>query len=244
MLGSEPAWPSAGRACSGYLVRTREGLVLIDCGTGVFERLRGVVAPEALTAVVISHLHFDHWADLIPFRYYLSFEARPDIPPRLYLPPGASQTLQSVIEPIDPAPRFFGDAFRSSEYDPDDGLLVGGLRISFHRTVHPIDTYALRLESGGKVIVYSADTGWDESLAAFARGADLFLCESTWAGGQSREQIHLTGREAGRLAALASARKLLLTHVDEAGAQDSVRAAAAEYAGPVEHAGAGLLFRA
>jgi ribonuclease BN (tRNA processing enzyme) len=68
VLGSEPAWPSGPRACSGYLVRTAESTVLIDCGMGVFGRLVDVLAPEGLTGVVvISHLHFDHWADLIPF---------------------------------------------------------------------------------------------------------------------------------------------------------------------------------
>jgi ribonuclease BN (tRNA processing enzyme) len=114
VLGSEPAWPSGPRACSGYLVRTAESTVLIDCGTGVFGRLVDVLAPEGLTGVVISHLHFDHWADLVPFRYYLSFEARPDVSPRLYLPPGAIEKLQTITEAIDPAPGFLTDVFETA----------------------------------------------------------------------------------------------------------------------------------
>lgn len=115
VLGSEPAWPSGPRACSGYLVRTAESTVLIDCGMGVFGRLVDVLAPEGLTGVVvISHLHFDHWADLIPFRYYLSFEARPNVSPRLYLPPGAIEKLQTITEAIDPAPGFLTDVFETA----------------------------------------------------------------------------------------------------------------------------------
>jgi ribonuclease BN (tRNA processing enzyme) len=245
VLGSEPAWPSGPRACSGYLVRTAESTVLVDCGTGVFGRLCDVLAPEELTAVVISHLHFDHWVDLLPFRYYLSFEARPDVSPQLHLPPGAIQKLQTITEQIDPAPGFFADVFETAEYDPERKLRIRDLSITFWRTLHPIETYALRLVSGDKTLVYSADTGWDDSLAEFASGADLFICDATWGAGESiATDIHLTGEEAGRLATLSGAQKLLLTHLAELKAEDAVRAAQKEYSGPVEYAGAGRIFRA
>jgi len=203
VLGSEPAWPSASRACSGYLMRTAQSTVLVDFGTGVFERLRSILPPEELTAVVISHLHFDHWVDLIPFRYYLAFEARPDIPPRLHLPPGAIEKLQIITETIDPAPEFFTDVFQTSEYDPKGELPIEDLSITFRQTLHPIETYALKLASGDKTIVYSSDTGWDESLAQFAGEADLLVCEAAWGDAEGNGEIHLSGVEAGRLAALA-----------------------------------------
>jgi glyoxylase-like metal-dependent hydrolase (beta-lactamase superfamily II) len=96
--------------------------VLMDGGTGVFERLRAVIRPEELTDVVISHLHFGHWIDLIPFRYYLAFDVRPPVPPRLHLPPGTNEKLQGIVEQIDPRPRFFADVFETSEYDPGGEL--------------------------------------------------------------------------------------------------------------------------
>ena len=243
ILGSEPAWPSASRACSGFLVQTEKSMVLVDCGTGVFERLRAVLPPEELTGVVISHLHFDHWADLIPFRYYLNFDARPPVRPGLHLPPGAIEKLQKVTDPIDPEPRFFTDVFETSEYDPRGELRVGELRIAFRQTLHPIETYALKLMYEEKTIVYSADTGWTESMGDFARGADLFICEATWGTEKGRADIHLSAAEAGRLAALAGAKKLLLTHLAEPKAEDAVRAAREEYSGPVEYAAAGLSLR-
>ena len=243
VLGSEPAWPSASRACSGLLVRTAGSTVLADCGTGVFERLRGVMAPEQLTAVVVSHLHFDHWVDLIPFRYYLKFEARPPDPPRLHLPPGAIEKLQSIVEQIDPGPRFFADVFETSEYDPGGELRVEDLRVTFRKTRHPIETFALKLEAENATAVYSADTGWTEPLIDFARGADLFVCEATWGEAGGDPEMHLSGAEAGRLARLAGAKRLLLTHLAEPEAEGALRAARREYDGPLEYAAAGRTFR-
>jgi ribonuclease BN (tRNA processing enzyme) len=243
ILGSEPAWPSASRACSGFLVQTAKSKVLVDCGTGVFERLRAVIPPEELTAVVISHLHFDHWVDLIPFRYYLKFEACPPDPPQLHLPPGANEILQGIIEPIDPGAGFFADAFETSEYDPRDELLIGDLRITCHETRHPIETFAFKLEALNKSAVYSADTGWMETLVDFARGADLFVCEATWGEDAGNPDMHLSGAETGRLAKRAGVKKLVLTHLAEPKVEGALRAAQGEYDGPVEYAAAGRTFR-
>lgn len=243
-LGSSPAWPSPGKACTGYLLRTESTSLLIDCGTGVFARLRCLTPPEQLHAVIISHLHFDHWADLIPFRYYLRYEAPPTATaPQLHLAKGALDTMQRVVQPIDADPEFFPGTLPVTEYDPSMEHSIGNISIRFHRTLHPIETYAMRLEVAGSVLVYSADTGWDPALADFARGADLFLCEAAWAGGEGTSQVHLSGGQAGRLAALAGTKRLVLTHVLESQAEDAVRAARATYSGVVEYAAEGKTFR-
>jgi ribonuclease BN (tRNA processing enzyme) len=244
ILGSEPAWPSAGRACTGFLLETPGGPVLVDCGTGIFERLRAVLPPERLRAVIISHLHFDHWADLIPFRYYLSFGVRPERPPALYLPPGAISALREIVEPVDPDPRFFAGSFKTSEYDPEGILKIGALEVSFRKTLHPVATYAFKFRANDASLVYSADTGWDPFLADFARGADLFLCEAGWGGdGRAAEDMHLSGAEAGRLARMAGVERLLLTHIPESEAPVTVRSARREYGGPVDYATPGLTVR-
>jgi ribonuclease BN (tRNA processing enzyme) len=243
VLGSEPAWPSAMRASSGYLVRTAQGKVLLDCGTGVFARLRGVIPPEELTAIVISHLHFDHWVDLLPFRYYLNYETRPKVRPALHFPPGSVEKMQTIGEQVDPGPRFFSGVFSTSEYDPRTRLHIADLCITFRKTRHPINTYAFRLVCEGRTVVYSSDTGWDESLADFVRDTDLFICDANWGAGEGNRDIHLSAAEAGRLATLAGARKLLLSHLAESEAHDAVLAARREYRGPVEYAVAGQIYR-
>ncbi len=240
ILGSEPAWPSAGGVCSGYILETEPGQrILIDCGTGVFARLREMLAPEYVSAIVISHVHFDHWADLIPFRYYLRYEAGSDNRPPLYLPPGAAETLRNVVAPVDQDPDFFAGNFRIAEYDPTAGLELAGAELTFRRTRHPVETYAIAIRQGDRRLCYSADTGWDPVLATFASGSDLFVCEAAWGGGASQGEVHLTGAEAGRLAAMAGAKKLLLTHLSEPAAIAGVEAAKMEFEGPVEYARAG-----
>jgi ribonuclease BN (tRNA processing enzyme) len=242
VLGSEPAWPSASRACSGYLVLTARSVLLIDCGTGVFERLRAVCAPEELTGVLISHLHFDHWLDLLPLRYYLKYEASPNAPLPLHLPPGALEKLKRIAEQVDPTPRFFDGAFTTSEYDPKRELTTEDLSVTFHRTRHPIETYAFALVSEGRRLVYTADTGRDESLIHFARGADLLVCDATWGASDGDETMHLSANSAGQMAAAAGARRLLLTHLAEPKADEAVRVAQKEYGGPVAFAKGGRDF--
>ena len=242
VLGSEPAWPSGARACSGYLLRAGDARLVIDCGTAVYGRLREIMPPETVTGIVVSHLHFDHWADLIPLRYYLRYEANTDRPPDLYLPPGGAELLRRVVSPVDDDPEFFSGVFPIREYDPVGALEVAGWSVTFHPTRHPILTHALRLESEHGVLAFSADTGWEPALGEFARESDLFLCEAAWGGGPSQGEAHLTAAEAGRLAEQARTQRLLLTHLTLAQAGEALRAARETFSGPVEHAREGLSF--
>lgn len=244
VIGSEPAWPSPLRACSGYLVRSDTTTLLMDCGTGVFERLRNLARPESLTGIILTHLHFDHWADLIPFRYYLRLDptVRGPARPPLYLPPGGLATIEQVVAPIDPTEGFFADTYEVTEYDPRSRLQIGDIAISFHRTRHPIEAYALRLEAGDRALTFSADTGWEPSVAEFARGSQLFLCESAFGSGESGGEMHLTAAETGRLATLGAVESLVLTHMTEGEAERAVSAAQTEFGGPISHATPGKVF--
>ncbi len=240
VLGSSPAWPNAHRACSGYLLYLDDVTVLLDCGNGVFERLRAVFAPESLDAVLVSHLHHDHWADLIPFRHYLNYESAAHTAPQLLLHPGAAQKIQRSVEAIHPADAFFAGTFAISEYDPGGELQLGNARVRFRRTLHPIETYALRIELGNRSLVYSADTGWDPSLADWARGANLFLCEAASGAAGGGGPIHLGGDEAGTLAVMAEVERLVLTHVLDSQAESALESASREFGGAVLHATEGM----
>ncbi len=216
--------------------------ILIDCGTAVFGALRALGPPEQIDDIVISHLHFDHWIDLIPFRYYLEYETQSERAPRLHLPPGSLEKLERITGEIDGAPGFFGESFRVLEYDPVAGLRLEQLRVDFQRTRHPIDTYAMKFSIGAGSLVYSADTGWLDELVEFGRAADVFLCEAAFADTPGNPAVHLTGAEAGRLASLSEVGQLLLTHVAQARAESAVMSARGEYSGPIVHAAAGRSF--
>ena len=72
MLGKSPAMPDAGGAQSGYLITHAGFTLLLDCGSGVFSKLRAFADPAAVDAVLISHLHADHMLDLLPFSFALA----------------------------------------------------------------------------------------------------------------------------------------------------------------------------
>src|ERR1700716_1611694 len=97
ILGASPAAPNPGGACSGYLLRQGETTVLMDCGAGTAGRIALHVAPNRLQGVAISHLHPDHYFDLVQLYYMLRFgEPRPaDLPRRLpvHVPPGGREVL-------------------------------------------------------------------------------------------------------------------------------------------------------
>ena len=110
VLGKSPAWQDVDGACSGYLVEEQGCRLLIDCGNGVFAKLRRFADYVDVDAVVITHLHADHFLDLVPFAYALTYAPRQqpvpvdrwpgtDDPasPELHAPPGARDTFRRVV---------------------------------------------------------------------------------------------------------------------------------------------------
>src|SRR3954466_9666093 len=148
VLGKSPSWQDAGGACSGYLIEDGTSTVLLDCGNGVFSKLRRFRDYTAVDAVVISHLHADHFLDLVPFAYALTYAPRQqpapvargpgtDTParPALYARRGARQTFRRVVGAWGNED-LIEKAFDLVEYDPDAALEVGTLHIRFHEVPH------------------------------------------------------------------------------------------------------------
>jgi ribonuclease BN (tRNA processing enzyme) len=211
VLGCSAAYPGPGGACSGYLVQEGKTNLLVDCGTGVLSNLQQAVALRHVDSIVISHLHADHFFDLIPYRYALMRPAYSDIHPVLYLPPGGTKALLKAVSPFDKSPDFFSKYFHIEEYVPKAGGRVGKLNIEFAAVKHYIPAYAMSI-SGTKKLVYSADSGLCDELADIASGADLFLCEATRCAKDDGEWGHLLASDAAKLAKNAKVKKLALTH--------------------------------
>jgi len=258
VLGKSPSWQDAGGACSGYLVQ-EDGLnLLLDCGNGVFGKLRSHVDYVDVNAVVVSHLHADHFLDLVPFSYALTYAPRQQpVPvdrwpgteypahPDLHAPPGARETLRRVVGAWG-SESLIENAFDLREYEAGDRLEVGPLRIAFGEVDHFVQTFAVEITStatGGR-FVFGADTGPSEKLVAFATGADVLMAEATLPRPE-REGVrgHLTPAEAGEHAARAGVKALVLTHIsdelDEAWAREE---AAKAFGGPVEVAHEGAVY--
>ncbi len=258
MLGKSPAWQDAGGACSGYLVAEAQTAVLLDCGNGVFSKLREHRDYTEVDAVVISHLHADHFIDLIPYAYALMLTPRQqpvpvaghpgtDDParPRLIAPPGAAQFFRSVVG-------CWGDealieqAFRIEEYDRDSTVEVGPLTFTFAEVPHYILTHAVNLVSSSSPgrFTFGADCCPCEELVEAARDTDLLLVEATLPRPE-RTGIrgHLTPGEAGDHARRAGAKRCVLTHIsDELDAEWARQEGERGFGAPVEVARAGDVF--
>jgi ribonuclease BN (tRNA processing enzyme) len=242
VLGASPAAPNAGGACSGYLVRDGEANCLVDCGSGVAGRVAQHLPPDQLRGVAISHLHPDHFFDLVPLYYILKFGESPARRIPLFVRPGGREFLLRFGQLISNEADMFGDVFDLQEYAPGPEFSIGGLSFTFHAVQHYVASHAMRIRgNNGKVLTFSSDVAPCPPLVEAARAADLFMCESAiFDASQDREDPaqrgHMMAGEAGHIAREAGARRLLLTHYRSGPAYDERHRKAAEQAfgGPVE----------
>jgi ribonuclease BN (tRNA processing enzyme) len=258
VLGKSPSWQDAGGACSGYLVEEGDVAMLLDCGNGVFGKLRQRRDYTEIDAVVVSHLHADHMLDLVPFAYALTYAPRqqpvpvPPWPgtdnparPRLISPPGSAETFRRIVgswgndDLID-------NAFKIEEYDRDSTPEVGALRLRFGEVQHFTETYAVEITSsnGTGRLTFSADTRPGEELVRFAEGTDLLLVEATLPRPErTGVREHLTPEEAGEHARRAGAKRVVLTHISDELDQVWARKQATEaFGAPVEVAREGAVY--
>jgi ribonuclease BN (tRNA processing enzyme) len=260
VLGKSPSWQDVGGACSGYLVEEGDTAVLVDCGNGVFAKMRERIDYVDLDAVVISHLHADHFLDLVPYSYALTYAPRQqpvpvdrwpgtDDParPLLYAPPRARDTFRRVVGAWG-NDDLIENAFDLHEYDQWDEPQIGPIAFRFRAVPHFTETYAMCIRSAatGGQIVYGADTSPTDALVDFARGADLMIVEATLPRPERTGQRgHLTPREAGEHGRAAGASRLVLTHIsDELDWEWARREAAEAFGGPVEVAREGATYEA
>lgn len=213
VLGSAGSHTGPARACSGYLLRADDTQLLVDCGNGSSANLQRITAPDELDAILITHRHVDHCVDLIGMYYALRFH--PDGPRDidLYAAPEVVDVLTGLLS-RDSA-LAFREVFNVHEVTGGDRFEVGGMEVDLADAVHPVPTVSARVRAEGRTVVYSSDTAGSDELVELARGCDLFLCEATWQGDTRGYPpgMHLTAREAGRLARSAEVRRLVVTHV-------------------------------
>ncbi|MCW2615675.1 MAG: beta-lactamase protein [Frankiales bacterium] len=242
VLGCAGTFPGPDSPCSGYLVEHDGFRLVVDLGAGALGMLQRHVDLLDVDAVYVSHLHADHCIDLVAYSYARRYHPK-GVPPVLpvYGPAGLPQRICSAFEapPVDGLLEVFD--FREL---PTGTRRIGPLTVTTALMNHPVECHGLRIEAGGRTLVYTGDTGESDELVALAQDADLLLCEASWP--QEPEQpsgIHLSGRQAGEHASRASAARLVLTHlVPWADPQVVLAEAVAAYGGPVELAACGATY--
>ena len=242
ILGAGPAAPNPGGANSGYLVRYNKTAVVMDCGPGTAGRIPQHVAVNQLDAIAISHLHPDHYFDLVAAYYMLKFgEPRASRLP-LYVPPGARDFLDRLGRIITGRQAFLEDIFDVQQYSADRLWQLGELEFTFHPVQHYIMSHAMRVRApDGNTLVFSSDVAPGPHLVEVAKEADLFLCESALLDASQDEadpkkRGHMSAFEAGEAAREAAAKRLLITHYRSSEKDDAhhLAAAAKSFGGPIE----------
>lgn len=237
VLGSNAGCPAPGNPGSGYLVGSSDTSVWMDCGPGTFAELGKRIEPAALDAVVVSHRHIDHSADLLGLYAYLAYGLRGRARVPVYAPSGFREVIASFVDAG--TDHVLHQVLTFHDVKPGDSFEVGGLALRFGEAVHPVPALVTRIDDGRSSLAYSGDTGPGGDLIELATGADLLLCEASIQGSRdaSTYEYHLTAREAGEIAAVAGASLLALTHIPFThDPQLTIDQASSAFAGSIEYA--------
>ena len=236
-IGWWGAYPEANEATSGYLLQSEDVTILADCGSGVISHLQNYIDLQHLDAVVLSHYHWDHVADIGCLQYAA----------RILMDLGKRQKPLAIYGHAEDENIYSLDYLQYSKgyaIDPPTPLQLGQLTFSFCRNVHPDPCFSIRIDSGTSSLVYIADTAWTDDLIEIAHGADLLICESSlYDEYRGRIPGHLTAGEAGQIAASAGAGHLVLTHLPHFGDHAMLlKQAAAQFSGVIELAATGKVW--
>lgn len=220
VLGCSGSIPGPNAPASGYLLEA-DGFVLgIELGNGTLAALQALRDPFDLDALLFSHLHADHCADFASLTVLRRYHPRPSRDPRAQrLPvhaPSAAPHRFAAAYATDRA-EFGGtdlsDVFEFHALAPGK-VDIGPFEVVAAPAAHPCESFSFRIGHGGRTLVYTGDTGVCAALAELAEGADVLLTEASWTHAEDRvPDLHLSGREAGELAAAAGVGRVLVTHI-------------------------------
>lgn len=241
VLGSNGTYPTPGRPCSGFLVEAGDTVLMLDAGPGTVAALQAVGAVERLSALLVSHAHPDHCADVFSLFNLLRMGPQPRSGLPALAPAGLAAGMARFLGAGED--HSFHRVFDWQTVAPADRVGIDDLELTFGRAAHQVPTLITCCAAEGRRLVYSADTGPGGDLAALADGTDLLLCEATFQGEPSAGgwPHHLSAAAAGALAREAGVRRLLLTHLGPMlEPERSVAEASAVFGGPVAWAAPGL----
>ena len=215
VLGCSTAAPHPATPTAGYLVEWGSTAILLDCGQGVIRALQRLMDPHDLSAIVIGHMHADHYLDVVGLRYLYPWgEPAPD-PLPIHLPPGGRARLDALSKAVSERDGFFDAAFDAREYAPDATFQIGELRLRVVKGRHYVPAWGVVIDApDGSRLAYTGDTGPSASVEEGVRDADLLLVESALglAAHDDPERGHLTPEEAIELARRSGARSAILVH--------------------------------
>ena len=216
VIGCSGSFAGPESAASCYLVEAddadgRTWRILLDLGSGALGSLQRYTDPASVDAVFFSHLHPDHCLDLCG--YYVLRKYHPGgalLPIPVWGPAGVAERMSRAYD----LPEQHGMTGEFDFHEYDGPVTVGPFEIEPVRVAHPVPAYGLRVSADGRTLAYTGDTGPCPALDRLAEGALLLLAESSFRDGEENpDDLHLTGREAGEVAARNAVPRLVVTHV-------------------------------
>ncbi|WP_208558810.1 MBL fold metallo-hydrolase [Marinilactibacillus kalidii] len=224
ILGYYGGYPTNDVGTSAYLIQSDGYNLLMDAGSASLLALEHHIDPLDLDAVLLSHYHHDHIADLgvLQFTRQLKRTEKGDRAPLLSVY-GHSEdqeafrktTLEEVSQGID--------------YTKEDSVTIGPFDVTYLKTLHPVPCYAFKIVERvtGKTLVYTADSGYLEAFLPFAEGADLLITDTNLFKGMEGHSVHMTSKECGYIANKSNIDQLVLSHLPQKGNLDLLREEAA-----------------
>ena len=220
ILGCSGSVPGPNTAASGYLVEAEGFLLGVELGNGAFAQLQTVTDPFDLDALVLTHLHPDHCADVSALTVLRRYHPAPPYPARprrlpLYAPADAAVRLANAYAPNE-TERAMTDLTDVYDFRPlrPEPMRIGPFDILAREVEHPTTAFGLRISYGGRLLAFTGDTGPCAALGELADGVDVLLAEASWTDSAERPAgVHLSGKQAGELARDAAVGRLLLTHI-------------------------------
>jgi len=216
-LGSGDAFGSGGRFNTCFHVRDKRGAFLVDCGASSMIAIRKFgIDPNAIRAILITHLHGDHFGGLPFFILDAQLVSRRTAPLVIAGPPGLRDRLAAAMENFFPGStkverRF---AVEVRELEPRLGHDIEGIEVTPYVMKHPCGAppFALRIATDGKTLCYSGDTEWVDGLREAAAGVDLFIAETYFF--DKAIKFHLDYATLARHLPEIGAKRVILTHMN------------------------------
>jgi ribonuclease BN (tRNA processing enzyme) len=216
VVGCGDAFGSGGRLQTCYLVETGATRFLIDCGaTALIGLSRLGIDPNSIPTIFISHLHGDHYTGLVWWLIHGQHVAKRTVPLTVLGPPGIEARFTATAELLFPGctsiPRRY--ELRFLEMPSEQPTRVGAIEVVPFEVVHPsgAPSYALRFTLEGKVLAFTGDSEWTESLVPVGREADLYIMECYHYDGQPR--FHMSWKIIEANLDRIGAKRTMLTHM-------------------------------
>ncbi|MFP5297626.1 MAG: MBL fold metallo-hydrolase [Actinomycetota bacterium] len=206
VLGCAGMFATRERAASGYLLQIADANVWLDAGPGTWRNLLGYIDYADLDAVVLTHHHPDHTSDVFMAYHARVYGQRDPLPKVPLLAPRETIDRLRAFADLD-------EAFEVTAVAAGEKRELAGAAFSFHRMAHPGETLGVRVEYGGGVFAYSADTGPDGELDALTKDANVFICEATFQEGDEGWEGHMLAGQAAQIASRNGVMHLVLTHL-------------------------------